>query len=124
MINKKYLESVSLHSVVFTMARSEYQQREIILLNHTQKPNLSYRALAKLLKYPQSTVCSVLKKFRERLTLDWGSCSRGKQGVKDKKKKPVSCCFLHRIPSYNHAMSQKRYKCRSPMCKKSNQEMI
>jgi transposase len=85
-MNKKYYDSVPLNSFVTTMASSECQQRELILLKHTEKPDLSYRALSKLLKCPQSTVCSVLKKFRERLTVERKSGSGGKQGVKDKRK--------------------------------------
>lgn len=68
------------------MASSEHKKREIILRKHTENPHLSYRALAKLLKLPQSSVCLVLKRFRERLTVDRKPGSAGKQGAKDKKK--------------------------------------
>lgn len=86
MMNQKYYNSISLHTFVFTMESPELQQREMILLKHTENHLLSYRALAMLLKYPQSTVCSVLKKFRERLTVERKPGTGGKQGIRHKKK--------------------------------------
>lgn len=118
MINKKYYDSMSLRTFVFTMESPELQQREMILLKHTENPLLSYRALAKLLKYPQSTVCSVLKKFRERFTVERKSGTGGKQDVRHKKKKPGFYSFLTQIRRFRHGMSLKRYKCHNLMYKK------
>lgn len=68
------------------MSSKQHQQRERILHEYVENSLLSYRDIAKRLKCPQSTVCRVLKKFREHLTIDRKPGSGGLQGVKNKKK--------------------------------------
>lgn len=52
------------------MDASELERRQIILNKHLKNIKLSHRELAKQLKFPYSTVNSVLKNFYERLTID------------------------------------------------------
>lgn len=68
------------------MSSQQHLQRERILHEYVENSMLSYRDIAKRLKFPQSTVCRVLKRFRERLTIDRKPGSGWLQGVKNKKK--------------------------------------
>lgn len=64
------------------MLSSEQECRKLILHEHVNNPNIGNRELARRLKISQSTVSFVLKKFRERFTIERKQGSGGKQGVK------------------------------------------
>jgi hypothetical protein len=77
------------------MASSEYQQRESILLKHTEKPHLSYGALSKLLKYPQNTVCSKSFNRMFNITMEVGSWWKARNKELKKEEKASLSLFTH-----------------------------
>lgn len=61
------------------MESKEQQVREKILHKSVENPSMSHHDIAKSLGVPRSTVSSVLKRFRDRLTLDRKPGSGGKR---------------------------------------------
>lgn len=62
------------------MASTQRDVRESIVRKYTENPNLSHNTIAKHLKVPKSTVTSVLKKYKETLSIDKKSGSGRKKG--------------------------------------------
>lgn len=63
----------------------ERERREKILHTHVENPTWSGGKIAKVLKFPKSTVNTVLKRYRETLTLDRAKQNKRRSGTYDRK---------------------------------------
>lgn len=76
----------------------ERERREKILHTHVENPTWSGAKIAKYLKFPKSTVNTVLKRFKETLTLDRADHSNRKSGTVDKQLRLKVCRAVRTNP--------------------------
>lgn len=90
------------------MSSLELERRKSILNEHLKNLKMSHRKLAKKLKFPYSTVNSVLKRFYERLSIDREpGCGRKGKPVDGKKEKKVVQLFKSNPKMSSRDMAKK-----------------
>lgn len=80
------------------MISKQRDNREIIVRKHHENPGMSHNDMAKSLKIAKSTVTSVLKKYKETLSIDKKKGSGRKKGFVSQKKAKSVLAALKRNP--------------------------
>lgn len=62
----------------------ELEKRKLIVHKHLENPSWSASKIAKVLKFPKSTVCLVIKRYKDTLSVDRAQRIYHKSGTRDK----------------------------------------
>lgn len=71
----------------------ELEKRKLIVHKHLENPSWSASKIAKVLKFPKSTVCLVIKRYKDNLSVDRAQRIYHKSGTRDKelRRKVLRC---------------------------------
>lgn len=101
---------IKIEAVSQKLSTMERERREKILHTHVEKPTWSGVKIAKFLKYPKSTVNSVLQRYRETLTVDRAKQTRRKSGTYDRKLRAKVIRSVHNNPGISFRDLAKKFK--------------
>lgn len=93
----------------FELQAMELENRKIILHNHHENPTWSASKLAKVLKFPKTTVYDVLKRFKETLTVDRAKGTGAKKGSRNPRLEKTVMRSIKSNPGLSDNDRAKRY---------------
>lgn len=89
----------------------EARNRELILHKFIENPTFSASSIAKILNFPKSTVCGVIKRYKETLTIERAPQKNRRKGFADKNLRNKIIRSIKTNPGLSDNDRAKRYGC-------------